>query len=66
MSYSGGKRLSVTDIETQMVKCKFCNQDVQFGVLPYHQYFCQKAQNKGNQSETGGYRNQLRIMPAHP
>lgn len=47
------RRMNVNDIEKQMVKCRYCHQDVQFGVLPLHQYFCQKAQNQGNPQKTG-------------
>lgn len=63
MSDHDRERLNVNDIEKQMVRCRFCRQEVQFGVLPYHQYFCEKAQNRPSQPSAIS---PFRITPARP
>lgn len=58
------KRLDIKDIEKQMVKCRYCHQDVQFDVLAYHQYFCQKVRNNQENRQNEGSPSRKRIMPA--
>lgn len=53
MSELSQRKLRIDEIENQMVKCCYCNQDVQFNVLAYHQYFCQKAQSRERTQNVG-------------
>ena len=33
----------LADIGKELVKCKYCNQEVQLSVLPFHEYCCQQS-----------------------
>lgn len=63
MSELSQRKLSIDEIEKQMVQCRYCNQDVQFNVLAYHQYFCQRAQSQ-ERTQNVGSASMNRIFPA--
>lgn len=44
---------NVSDLPHKLVKCRFCDQSVELGVLPLHEHLCQMAiENKNSKQQS--------------
>jgi hypothetical protein len=47
-------RIQIKDIPTMLVKCQYCGEDVQLGVLPFHEKLCQDSRGSSTTTTTTG------------
>ena len=40
--------IKISELPNMLVKCQYCKQQVQLGVLPLHEELCKKAQSSSH------------------
>ena len=48
------KECNVSELQNKLVRCRYCNEEIELGVLPLHEYLCKTAKDKesNRQQET--------------